>query len=75
MVNKAPCMDGAYSVFGKVTGGMDVARKIFQQPICRDDQDPEEDDHPAKPVVIRKVTIQKKPCGFCCGGKNTLKEG
>lgn len=54
---KAPMLDGAYTVFGKVTRGLDVAREIFKQPVRRDDKDPEQDFRPLKPVVIRKVTI------------------
>jgi cyclophilin family peptidyl-prolyl cis-trans isomerase len=55
-LNKAPLLDGNYTVFGRVTRGLDVARKIFEQPVRVDDEFPE-GDRPVKPVVIRKVTI------------------
>jgi cyclophilin family peptidyl-prolyl cis-trans isomerase len=49
-------MDGHYTVFGKVTDGIDVARKVLSQPV-RNDPDNPEGDVPEKPVVIKKVTI------------------
>jgi peptidyl-prolyl cis-trans isomerase B (cyclophilin B) len=54
---KAPFLDGNYTVFGKVAGGLDVARKIFTQPVKEDEQG---EQRPLKPVVINKVTIQTK---------------
>lgn len=56
-LNKAPYLDGNYTVFAKVTRGLDVARRIFQQPIILDDRDVNGSRRPQKPVVIRKVTI------------------
>lgn len=56
---RAPSMDGEFTVFGKVTGGLDVAKKILAAPV-RTDADAPEGDRPAKPVVIRKVTIVTK---------------
>jgi cyclophilin family peptidyl-prolyl cis-trans isomerase len=53
---KAPFMDGGYTVFGKVTHGLDIARKISEQPVGPDPVTLEED-HPKQPVVIKKVTI------------------
>jgi cyclophilin family peptidyl-prolyl cis-trans isomerase len=53
---KAPFMDGSYTVFGKVTKGLDVARKILSLPVRNDPEFPE-GDRPVKPVVINKVTI------------------
>jgi len=55
---KAPFLDGNYTVFGKVTRGLDVARKIFQQPIVSDDQDVDGSRRPEHPVKIKTVTIQ-----------------
>ena len=55
---EAPFLDGNFTVFGKVTQGLDVARKISLQPIILDDQDTEGSHRPEKPVKIRKVTIQ-----------------
>jgi peptidyl-prolyl cis-trans isomerase B (cyclophilin B) len=66
MLCKAPRLDGNYTVFGKVAQGLDVARKIEQKPVQKnDDNNAAEDEdleggdyHMAKPVVIKKVTIQ-----------------
>jgi cyclophilin family peptidyl-prolyl cis-trans isomerase len=55
-LSKAPFMDGHYTVFGKVTQGLDVARKILSLPV-RDDGEYPDGDRPVKPVVIRRVTI------------------
>jgi cyclophilin family peptidyl-prolyl cis-trans isomerase len=54
---KAPVMDGEFTIFGKVIRGLDVAHKIFTQPVRNDPSFPE-GDRPEKPIVIRKVTIQ-----------------
>jgi peptidyl-prolyl cis-trans isomerase B (cyclophilin B) len=54
---KAPYLDGNYTVFGKVTRGLDVARKIHVQPVIIDDQDADGNRRPEKPVIIKKVTI------------------
>ncbi len=59
-LGKAPFLNGNYTAFGKVVAGLDVARKIFQQPVREDEQDLDGDHRPLKPVVIRKVTIQTK---------------
>lgn len=48
-----PGMDRAYTVFGKVTRGLDVAEAINQRPVV--DEDPF--DRPREPVIIRSVTI------------------
>jgi peptidyl-prolyl cis-trans isomerase B (cyclophilin B) len=58
-LNKSPFMDGEYTVFGKVTQGLGVARKILSLPVRDDDEFPE-GDRPVKPVVIRKITIYTK---------------
>ncbi len=50
---KAPTLDGSYSVFGKVTKGLDVARKIWEEGVRGgDDATP-----PVKRTMIRMVTI------------------
>jgi peptidylprolyl isomerase len=56
-LNKAPFLDGNFTVFGKVTGGMEVVRKIYSLPVRNDPEYPE-GDRPQKPVVIRKVTVK-----------------
>jgi peptidyl-prolyl cis-trans isomerase B (cyclophilin B) len=55
-LTKAPFLDGRYTVFGKVTNGLHVARKVLTLPVRSDAEYPE-GDRPVKPVVIRKVTI------------------
>jgi len=57
---KAPYLDGNFTVFGKVTHGLDVARKIFMRPTIIEEDDAGSH-RPEKPVVIRKVTIHSKP--------------
>ena len=49
--------DGNFTVFGKVSRGLDVARRISQRPVKKDDELP---DRPENPVVIRKVTIHTR---------------
>jgi cyclophilin family peptidyl-prolyl cis-trans isomerase len=61
-LNKAPFLDGNFTVFGKVTSGLDIARRIFSLPVRNDPEYPE-GDRPEKPVVIRKVTIQTSEAG------------
>jgi len=67
---KAPILDGNYTVFGKVTQGLDTARKIFQQPVRRDDDDPELDSRFLKPVIIHRVMIHTKVDKSGSGGEN-----
>ncbi|MDA0987127.1 MAG: peptidylprolyl isomerase [Bacteroidetes bacterium] len=51
-VVKTPSLDGQYSVFGKVTSGMEIADKIVSVP--RDQRD-----NPFDKIVITKVTFLK----------------
>src|SRR4051794_31413548 len=53
-LSSAPAMDGNFTVFGKVTTGLDVVRTIAKQPR------PEGSPRPDRPPVIRKVTIQTR---------------
>jgi peptidyl-prolyl cis-trans isomerase B (cyclophilin B) len=65
---RATRLDGNYTAFGKVVQGLDVARKIAQEPVQPDEGGTAEEDQdvvggdyrPVKPVVIRKVTITTK---------------
>jgi peptidyl-prolyl cis-trans isomerase B (cyclophilin B) len=60
ILGKAPAsLDGNYTIFGKVTHGLDVARKIHQQPLVEDEQEIGYR-RPEKPVVIRKMTVHTK---------------
>jgi peptidyl-prolyl cis-trans isomerase B (cyclophilin B) len=54
-LTKAPVMDGNFTVFGKVTRGMEVVRAIARRPIRKED---EAHDRPENPVTIKKVTIR-----------------
>lgn len=56
-LSKAPFLDGNYTLFGKVTKGLDVARKIYTKPVLSEDSEREGARRPEKPVVVHKVTI------------------
>jgi peptidyl-prolyl cis-trans isomerase B (cyclophilin B) len=59
-LGKYPSLDGNFTVFGKVTRGLDVARKIYEQPVIISDQDADYSRRPEKPVVMQKVTIHTR---------------
>ncbi|MBL8798187.1 MAG: peptidylprolyl isomerase [Planctomycetia bacterium] len=61
-LSKAPVMDGERTIFGKVTRGLDVVRRIATQPVLNTPDYPL-GDRPQKPVVIRKVTVKVRPAG------------
>ena len=66
-----PIPKETYTVFGKVTQGLDIARKIHQQPAV--ELEAEEDygySRPLKPVIIRKVTIQTRELDTPASGDN-----
>src|SRR5262245_4839371 len=56
----APAMDGNFTVFAKVTKGLDVARKLAEQPVKGDDAGPEQG-RPLTPLTIKKVTVWAVP--------------
>ena len=60
VLSKTPQLDAHYTAFGKVTRGLDVARKIYVRPVILEDQDVNGSRHPEKPVVLRKVTIHSR---------------
>jgi cyclophilin family peptidyl-prolyl cis-trans isomerase len=54
---EAPFLDGNFTVFGKVTQGLDVARTIAKQPTREYEEDVAGSLRPDKPIKIKKVTI------------------
>jgi peptidyl-prolyl cis-trans isomerase B (cyclophilin B) len=64
-LSAAPVMDGNFTVFGKVASGLDVVRRITEQPR------PNGSIRPDKPTVIRTVTIRAKEVDESpAGGQN-----
>lgn len=59
-LSKAPVMDGERTIFGKVSRGLDVVRRIATQPVINSPDFPL-GDRPDKPVVIKNVTIKARP--------------
>jgi peptidyl-prolyl cis-trans isomerase B (cyclophilin B) len=58
-LSKAPGMDGGYTIFGKITKGLDIAQAIHKRPV----ESGEMSERPVEPVVIRQVTIHALPQG------------
>jgi cyclophilin family peptidyl-prolyl cis-trans isomerase len=59
-LDKAPFLDGNFTLFGKVVQGLDVVRRIYAQPVVAEDKERDGARRPEKPVVIRKVTVLAK---------------
>jgi len=59
-LSKAPVIDGERTIFGKVSRGLDVVRRIATQPVINSPEFPL-GDRPDQPVVIKKVAIQARP--------------
>jgi peptidyl-prolyl cis-trans isomerase B (cyclophilin B) len=57
---KAPYLDGHYTVFGKVSRGLDVARTIYKKPVANEDRDRDGARRPLTPVVIKSVRIEER---------------
>jgi cyclophilin family peptidyl-prolyl cis-trans isomerase len=55
-----PNLDGNFTIFGKVVQGLDVIRTIYSGGVIIDESAPTHGPKPlARPVVIRKVTIER----------------
>jgi peptidyl-prolyl cis-trans isomerase A (cyclophilin A) len=52
-VGKPTSLDGGYTIFGQVVAGQDIADKISQVPTSNE--------KPLVPVIVKSVTIQRKP--------------
>jgi cyclophilin family peptidyl-prolyl cis-trans isomerase len=59
-LTQARYLDSHYTIFGKVTRGLDVVRKIYSMPVIISDRDLEGSRQPEKPVKIRKVTVTER---------------
>ncbi len=68
MLCDAPYLDGSYTVFGKVTKGLDVVRTISLKPVIIDDQDPPGHNRPKDPILIRNATVRTEVAA-AVGGK------
>ncbi|HET8599636.1 MAG TPA: peptidylprolyl isomerase [Segeticoccus sp.] len=55
---KLPTAGGGYSIFGKVTGGMDIVRTIAKAGVAKDAPRPG-DGAPAQPISILSVSVQQ----------------
>jgi peptidyl-prolyl cis-trans isomerase B (cyclophilin B) len=62
-LNAAPALDGNYTVFGKVSRGLEVARAIWKLPHIEEEGNDDGSHRPVKPVVIRRVVIHEQPAG------------
>jgi cyclophilin family peptidyl-prolyl cis-trans isomerase len=58
----APTQDGNYTIFGKITDGIQVARTISARPTISEEQEDGEG-RLKDPVIIRKVTIKERLSG------------
>jgi peptidyl-prolyl cis-trans isomerase B (cyclophilin B) len=59
-LTSAPAMDGNFTAFGKITKGIEVARRIAEQPVVSTEPGPDQG-RPATPIVIRKVSVRTVP--------------
>ena len=55
----APAMDGNFTIFAKVTKGLDVARRIADLP--HGEEAGPDQGRPKQPITIRKVTVRPVP--------------
>jgi peptidyl-prolyl cis-trans isomerase B (cyclophilin B) len=55
-----PTDGGGYSIFGKVTGGLDLLRTIAAAGVAKDDPEGDGDGAPAQPVSILSISVQER---------------
>jgi peptidyl-prolyl cis-trans isomerase B (cyclophilin B) len=55
-----PQLDNTWTIFGKVTRGLDAVRRIFEQPVIPEDRSHFGLLHPMRPVMIQKVVIHTR---------------
>jgi cyclophilin family peptidyl-prolyl cis-trans isomerase len=56
----APAMDGNFTLFGRVTKGLDLVRRISEQPVLSQEAGPDQGRF-VQPVVIRKAIARPLP--------------
>ncbi len=56
----APAMDTNFSAFGKITKGLEIVKKLAEQPVVSTEPGPEQG-RPVTSIVIRKVTVKTVP--------------
>ncbi len=54
-----PHLDGEYTAFGQVTGGMDVVDRIANARTYENPKNPSMRTHPVKPVVIKTIEVYR----------------
>jgi peptidyl-prolyl cis-trans isomerase B (cyclophilin B) len=59
-LTSAPAMDGNFTMFAKVTKGLDVLHKIAEQPVQSIEPGPDQG-RPAAAITIKKVTVRAVP--------------
>jgi peptidyl-prolyl cis-trans isomerase B (cyclophilin B) len=53
-LTRSPGMDGSYTVFGRITKGLDIAHTINKRPVV---EEGDLSDRPREPVIVREVTV------------------
>jgi cyclophilin family peptidyl-prolyl cis-trans isomerase len=59
-LSNAPAMDGNFTVFGRVSKGLEIVRQISEQPILSNEPGPDQG-RLAVPIVIRKAVARPIP--------------
>jgi cyclophilin family peptidyl-prolyl cis-trans isomerase len=61
-LTKTPQLDGNFTIFGKVTAGLDTVRRIQSAPVMDEDQD-KASRRPKAPILIQRITITVSESG------------